>query len=67
MRIVGRGWGLGSGPREDAAYGSGAGFYIAGGGVWYYGAGPSGCWEGFSGSEAELHQLGRSLRVWLWV
>lgn len=29
-----------------------------------YGAGPSGCWEGFSESEAELNRFGRSLSVW---
>lgn len=37
---------------------------MSGGGAWYYGAEPRGCWEGFSGPEAELSQFGRSLRVW---
>lgn len=53
----------GSGPREDAACGNGAGLYMPGGGVCRYGAGPSGFWEGFGGSEAELNRFGRSLRV----
>lgn len=46
--------------------GNGAGPYGAGGGVWY-GAGPSGYWEGLSVSEAELHLFGRSLGSGVWV
>lgn len=49
----GRTLGLGSGPRKDAACVWGGALYV-GGVAWYYGAEPRACWEGFSGSEAEL-------------
>ena len=63
MRVVGGRWVWGLG-QEKMRPVYGAGPYMSGGGAWYYGAEPRGCWEGFSGPEAELSQFGRSLRVW---